>query len=311
MITTVTLNASIDKAYDMANIVQIGSVMRVKDCRNTAGGKGLNVARVVHACGETVQATGMIGGHNGQYFLELMQQDGIPNAFVNVSHETRCCINILEPDGRSTEFLESGEEVSDTDIQKFISAFEDIVKQSDVITLSGSAPKQTDNTIYHTLVTIAKKHNKPVILDTSGVYLKEGLKANPTMIKPNAEELSALLGGECALHTKDELIKAGKTLFETGIENVVISLGKDGALLICEDGVFHGKPPKLDVVNTVGCGDAMVAAFAVAFKQNMTKQKALQYAVAVSAANAMNQNTGYFIKKDFENIYPLVVVTKQ
>ena len=82
-------------------------------------------------------------------------------------------------------------------------------------------------------------------------------------------------------------------------------------MLICEDGVFHGKPPKLDVVNTVGCGDAMVAAFAVAFKQNMTKQKALQYAVAVSAANAMNQNTGYFIKKDFENIYPLVVVTKQ
>lgn len=271
MITTVTLNASIDKAYDMANCVQVGSVMHVQACRNTAGGKGLNVARVVGACGEMVQATGMIGGHNGQYFLELMQQDGITNAFVNVSYATRCCINILEPDGRSTEFLESGEKVSDMDIQKFISAFENIVKQSDVITLSGSVPKETDATIYYTLINIAKKYEKLVILDTSGVYLKEGLKAKPTMIKPNAEELSALLGMKCELHTKDALIKAGKILFETGIENVIISLGKDGALLICEDGVFHGKPPKLDVINTVGCRDAMVAVFSVAFKQNMTK----------------------------------------
>ena len=308
MITTVTLNASVDKAYEINDILEYGKVIRVSECRNTAGGKGLNVSRVVHFCGEDVQATGLIGGYTGKYFEELLEKDNINNKFININAETRCCINILEKNGRSTEFLETGNEVSKEDIEKFIYEFKNIIKDSTIITLSGSVPKGVDINIYKTLINIAKNEGKQVILDTSGIYLQKGIEAIPTMIKPNNDELSVLLNKD--ILSRDDLIDAGKQLFEKGINKVVISLGKDGALLICNEGVFHGKPPEIKAINTVGCGDSMVAAFVVAFEREYTNKEALKYAVAVSAANAMNKNTGKFEKKDFEYIFPKVKVNK-
>lgn len=308
MITTVTLNTSVDKAYEINDTLECGSVMRVVKCRNTAGGKGLNVSRVIKVCGEDVQATGLIGGYTGKYFEELLEKDGITNKFINVDAETRCCVNVLEKSGRSTEFLELGNEVSKEDVDKFIEEFKVIIQESDVITLSGSVPKGIDSSIYKTLIDIAKGYNKKVILDTSGVYLEKGIEALPTMIKPNDEELSNLLNKK--ILSRDDVIEAGKNLFAKGIENVVISLGKDGALLICDEGIFHGIPPVINAVNTVGCGDSMVAGFAVSFERGYNNEEALRYAVSVSAANAMNKNTGDFNKEDFDYIFPKVVVNK-
>lgn len=306
MITTVTLNASIDKAYYLNSELKDGEVMRVAKCINTAGGKGLNVARVAKLLDEEVAATGLMGGHTGAYLEELLEQDGIENRFVHVQAETRCCINVLDTKIGSTEFLEPGAPVGSEDIPMFLVKFQDLIKTSDIITISGSIPKGVDTDIYAKMIRIAKDAGKDVILDTSGETLREGIKAKPTMIKPNDEELEALLG--VSIQTKEQVIDAAKQLQQSGIALVVVSMGAEGALLVCDEGVYQGKPPKLEAVNTVGCGDSMVAAFAVALKRKLNKKDCLRYAVAVSSANAMSQQTGYFEKQVMEDILEQVEI---
>ena len=146
-----------------------------------------------------------------------------------------------------------------------------------------------------------------VILDTSGSYLSESLSGCPDMIKPNEDEIEALLG--IRVNGYEDVLRSAQELHDTyQIPWVVISLGADGAVLACEEGIFHGKPPVLTPVNTVGCGDSMTGAFAVAMERKMKPEEALGYAVAVSAASAMSPLTGHFDPAVYEKIAGDVVV---
>lgn len=295
MITTITLNVAVDKAYVIGKLTD-HTVMRVNRCTNTAGGKGLNVAKVVHLCGEEVQATGFVGGFNGAYVEDMLKKQNIPSRFVHVQGETRSCINVLDEDGESTEFLEPGEPIRPEEVQEFLDQFDDIIADSSVVTISGSVPKGVDVTMYAKLIEKIKAQGKKVVLDTSGALLKESIKACPTMVKPNTDEIEDLLGIKVNNHK--DLVEGAKKLHEMGIPVVVVSLGGDGALVVSDEGVFRGQPPKIEVVNTVGCGDSMTAAFAVAFARGLSVQEALRYAIAVSAANAMTMETGSFREED-------------
>lgn len=306
MITAVTLNVAIDKAYVIDEMKQ-GEVMRVTKCTNTPGGKGLNVAKVAKLCGEEVLATGFVGGHAGAYVEDMLNEIQTPNDFVHTANETRSCINVLAFDGTSTEFLEPGALVTETEVQQFLEKFAAIAKKSDVITLSGSVPKGVPTNIYQKLIEKAKELGTPVLLDTSGDLLKQGILANPTMIKPNSDEIEALLG--VSINDRQELIESGKKLQRGGIPYVVISLGAEGALFITSEHVYHGQPPKIEPVNTVGCGDSMVAAFAVGIKRGMSEEEMLKYAVSVSGANALTMATGHFLEEDRKRLYENAVVT--
>ena len=295
MITTITLNVAVDKAYVIGKLTD-HTVMRVNRCTNTAGGKGLNVAKVVHLCGEEVQATGFVGGFDGAYVEDMLKKQNIPSRFVHVQGETRSCINVLDEDGGSTEFLEPGEPIRPEEVQEFLDQFDDIIADSSVVTISGSVPNGVDVTMYAKLIEKIKAQGKKVVLDTSGALLKESIKACPTMVKPNTDEIEDLLGIKVNNHK--DLVEGAKKLHEMGIPVVVVSLGGDGALVVSDEGVFRGQPPKIEVVNTVGCGDSMTAAFAVAFARGLSVQEALRYAIAVSAANAMTMETGSFREED-------------
>lgn len=308
MITTITLNLSVDKAYRIAGSIRPGTVSRVQECTNTAGGKGLNVARIVNFCGEEVLAAGFAGGFNGAYVEALLDQDGISHDFTKTKSETRSCINILAEDGTSTEYLEPGAPVEAEEIMRFLDHFEEIIEKSDIITISGSVPKGVPSDIYAVMIQEIKEKGKKVILDTSGVCLERGIQAGPTMIKPNKEELEAILGVK--IIDRNQTIQAAREMLEYGIEYVVVSLGGDGALVVSKEEAFHGMPPMLDAVNTVGCGDSMVGAFAVAMKRNLPMDQALSYAVAVSAANAVNPETGHIRMEDVEMILPRVRVER-
>lgn len=308
MITTVTMNASIDKAYWINGTVIPGSVMRVNECCNSAGGKGLNVARVIDLCGVPVKATGIVGGHNGDYLLELLTRDGIAHDFFRVSGETRSCINILAEDNSSTEFLEPGFEVTEAEQNEFLEFFGNSIQEGSIITISGSVPKGFPTDIYAKLIKIAKARKNTVLLDTSGDYLKTGLVEKPDFVKPNQEELEALFG--IKLNRIEEVIESGKRLHSMGIRYVVISLGAEGAILICDDGCYHGKPKKIKVVNTVGCGDSMVASFAAALERKNSPEDCLAYSVAVSAANALSMRTGYFEVDDLKTILDGVTIRR-
>lgn len=308
MITTVTLNASIDKAYHMTQKIENGTVMRVANTYNSAGGKGLNVARVVKLCGSDTKATGLVGGYNGQYLESLLAADGISYEFEHINGETRSCINVLDPGYGSTEYLEGGCEVTSKEEAAFLERFPEIIKDSDVVTISGSAPRGMGTDIYQRMIRIAKDQGKKVILDTSGEYLEKGLESQPTMVKPNKDEIEMLF--DIKVNSQEDVIEYAGKIYEKGIPYVVISLGGDGALLICEKGIFQGKPPKLEVVNTVGCGDSMVGAFAVGLERNMEPEDALKYAVAVASANALSPYTGTFDPSRRDEIIQNVEIMK-
>ncbi|WP_297134374.1 1-phosphofructokinase [Terrisporobacter sp.] len=308
MITTVTLNVSVDKAYKIKGSNESGKVMRVLECNNTAGGKGLNVSRVISLCKEDILATGFVGGHCGALAEELLEKDNISSQFIHVKSETRNCINILDENNISTEFLESGAPISEEEVNTFIKEFDDIIDKSNIITISGSVPKGVPSNIYATLIEMIKLKNKKVILDASGELLQEGIKALPTMIKPNSEEMESLLG--VSINNEEEVIESAVKLHENGIEIVVVSLGKDGALLVCKDGVYHGRPPKIEVVNTVGCGDSMVAAFAVGLERGYSSIECLKYAISISAANALTFSTGSFKEEDADRIFKDITIEK-
>lgn len=291
MITTVTLNASIDKAYEMTAKLVNGTVMRVAQCRNTAGGKGLNVARVIRLCGGEVLATGLAGGFNGAYLEDMLKKDKIRCAFAHFEGETRSCINILDREYGSTEYLEPGCEVSQEECEKFLKeVFPKAIADSEVVTISGSVPRGIGTDIYARMIRMVKEKGKQVILDSSGELLRRGMEALPTLVKPNQDELEAYFG-EAVRGTEDAAARAWQ-LHQTGIPYVVVSLGKDGALMACREGVFQAVPPKIEAVNTVGCGDSMVAALAIALENHFLPQAAIRYAVAVATANALSPGTG-------------------
>lgn len=293
MIATVTLNTSIDKAYQLACPLVDGTVMRVETCIDNAGGKGLNAARAVATCGEKVVATGFAGGNNGRLLCELLDADGIEHDFVHIKSETRCCVNVLDPDGRSTEFLEPGRPVSGEEVAAVREKVAQIATRADVVTFNGSVPAGAGANIYRELVSAVREAGKPAILDTSGTLLVNSLEARPTMIKPNTDEIQAILGRKP--ESLDEIVAAAREVHDKcGIERVVVSLGGDGAVMACAEGVFRGRAPKIEVVNPVGSGDTMVGAFAVAMARGMALEDQLAYAMACASANCLSASTGHF-----------------
>jgi tagatose 6-phosphate kinase len=308
MIVTVTLNASVDKLYLVERFIP-NTVMRVKKCYNTAGGKGLNVSRVAALAGEKVLATGFVGGYAGEYIRSMLKQDGINSEFITIQGETRSCINIRDlATGKHSELLEPGAQVEESDLEKFLLLYQQAIKASQVVAISGSMPKGVPVNFYGKLVSIAKLQGKKVILDTSGDALKDNLASKPTMIKPNTDEIRQLFHSK--LDSFTDLIFAARKLYQDGIEIVVISMGKEGSLIACEDGIFRSNAPDVVAINTVGCGDSMVAGFAVGLARKFPLIECFRYAVAVSAANAITMETGSICTADLQRLLPLVKVER-
>ena len=265
MILTVTLNAAIDKRY-VVDGFQVGEVNRVRECAYTPGGKGLNVSKPAAIAGARVVATGFVGGHAGHYIEDSLKPFGIESAFYHLEAESRSCINIWDAVNHvQTEFLEPGFTVTEADFKGFLEKFRVLAAGADVVAMSGSVPKGLDGRAYQRLVAICRELGKKVILDTSGALLSMGIEAKPTMIKPNLDEIRMLTGKRCD-HLED-MLNAAREIHEKGVEVVAVSLGGDGSFVVSNEGSFRAKVPKIDAVNTVGCGDSMIAGFALGFSE--------------------------------------------
>lgn len=308
MILTVTLNAAIDKRYVVEGY-QEGQVNRVKECSYVPGGKGLNVSKPASIYGAEVVATGFVGGHAGNYIEDSLKPFGIKSEFYHVEAESRSCINIWdEVNHVQTEFLEPGFTLTEREFEGFEQKFRTLVKGAKIVAMSGSVPKGLDGTAYQRLVKIVKEAGKPVILDTSGQLLEMGIQAAPTLIKPNIDEIRMLTGKIC--DNISDIIEAAKEIHRNGVEIVAVSLGADGSLVVGEEGTFRAEVPKIDAVNTVGCGDAMIAGFAIGMEEGLSIPEMLRKASAVSAATAMREETGFFCMEDMENLLPEIKITK-
>lgn len=308
MITTVTFNASLDKSC-VVDAIRLGQPHRMKECHFTAGGKGLNVARVAHALGESVTATGFVGGFAGMMVESLLRAGDIACNFVQVAGESRTCLNIIDQStGVATEIREPGVTVLPEDHDRLLEVYASLIPRSQLLCLSGGAPQGVRTDLYPEMIRLAREAGKPVILDTSGPYLASGIVAGPSLIKPNDDEMAALLG--TPITSVEEALQGARNLCRQGAGVVVVSLGAQGALWVDQEQAHWAKPPKLTAINTVGCGDSMVAALAVGLCRGSSIPDTLRLAVAVSAANTLTVANGSFEQADLAAILPQVEVTQ-
>ncbi|WP_136604912.1 1-phosphofructokinase [Paenibacillus dokdonensis] len=309
MITTVTLNAAIDKTYYLPSF-PLGKVSRVQHFYAAPGGKGINVAKVISQLGVPVTATGFVGGMNGEIIRQQLTRMGIAHDFVSVEGESRICLNILdEANGTSTELLEPGPTVNDAALQEMEEKIRSLASQSKIVCFSGSLPAGAPKDFYVKLVTIAKEAGAYVILDASGDALRLGLEAKPDMIKPNEEEVAALLGIEVA--DEAALQKAVETLLQKyDMDRITVSLGGAGSLVAVKESCYRVTTPKVKVVNTVGCGDSFVAGMAVSLAKGLSLEEGLAVASAAGTSNAMTDQAGQIDPEEFEQLRHQVQITR-
>jgi 1-phosphofructokinase family hexose kinase len=299
-ITTVTLNAAIDRRLEVSMLTP-RTVMRVDRAESTAGGKGLNVARVARRLGCDVVATGFIAGHAGSFIAESVGQEGIVPAFVRISGESRSCINIVDGSGHSTEFLEPGPMVGPGDLEALRAVVNDQASRSSVVALSGSLPPGCPEGFYADLIGEIRVAGALAFLDSSGACLSRGLEASPDFVKPNIDEIRDLVGEEVS-----SPLSAARAAIEVArkhqVPMVVVSLGPRGAVGAFDGRAWWVEAPDVPVVNTVGCGDAFVGAFAVERQSSGDPVAALVAGVEVSNAVAMSGTTGSFRQEDLDLI---------
>lgn len=300
LILTITLNPSIDRSYYLEGFEK-GKVVRAENIQYTPGGKGLNVTKVAKTFNDSVLATGFLGGHSGNFIREKLDELNINHNFIPIEGETRSCLALHSGEGTPTEILEKGPAISKEEFMNFKDLYTELIKKSEIICASGSLPQGLAPDSYKELIEIAKPYNKKFILDTSGDALKIGVEAAPFLIKPNHEELEKYTGHK--ITSQDGLIKAGKILLDKGIRIVVISLGKEGSLVLTEEYIYKIDIPKVKVVNTVGSGDSMIAGFAISLLEGYDFNTMLKFAAACGTANAMEKETG---KVDSDNVKKLM-----
>ncbi|WP_440897560.1 hexose kinase [Amphibacillus sp. Q70] len=291
MILTVTLNPSVDISYKLTKLALDG-VNRIDNVSKTAGGKGLNVSRVLKQLDQQVGATGFLGGSLGMFIQTELATLGVDDYFVAIEEPTRNCIAIIHDGGQQTEILEGGPTILAEEANIFLRHFQEAIQQVELITISGSLPQGLPNNYYNQLLTIASQQNKPVLLDTSSVLLDNALnhRDKPFLVKPNEAELADLLGQ--TINDEIQLVKAlSRPIFE-GIEWVIVTLGSEGAVIKNHSRVYRASIPKIEAVNPVGSGDSVIAGFATGLARGLSGVELIKFGLAMGVLNAMEEKTG-------------------
>ncbi len=289
MIATITLNPSIDRGYSVKELKKNG-VYRCGDYSLTAGGKGLNVSRVLNQLNVKIMCLGFLGGHSGEFIKSKLEDLDICVNFTKIASETRTCIGIVDHDDSQIEILEQGPQIYEYELKDFINKFQHILKQSKIIIASGSIPRGVNTDIYKYLINCSNQNNVKFILDSSGIPLIEGIKAGPYLIKPNKKELESIVKKK--INTDLDIVEACESLINMGAKNVAVSLGKDGMIFVGEEGRYKVNIPKIEVLNPVGSGDSTVAGFGAGLLQKLDIKEILRLANACGMSNAMEKETG-------------------
>lgn len=258
MIVTVTLNPSVDRTVEVPELRR-GGVLRATGEHLDAGGKGINVTRVLSAHGARSRAVLPVGGGEGHQLVEMLTEAGIDFVAVPVRASARCNVAVVEPDGTVTKLNAPGHPLSPDELDACCSAVQVNAYGADWIVAGGSLPAGVPDTFYADLIDRLRPGFVPVAVDTSGPALLAAIKAFPALVKPNREELETAVGGP--VETVGEVVEAARELRSAGAGVVLASLGRDGAVLVDGNGQWYGEAPAVVARSAVGAGDAMLAGF--------------------------------------------------
>lgn len=288
-VATITLNP----AYDLVGLcspIELGEVNRVKTAGFHAAGKGINVAKVLKSLGMDVTVGGFLGKENQDGFQKEFSDFGIANRFQMVEGRTRINVKLTEPNGKVTDFNFSGFEITPQDWARFVNDTLSWAGQFDMICVSGSVPPSINLNDFTAWMTRLRSECMCLIFDSSRDAFVAGLKASPWLVKPNHHELEIWAGRP--LPELSDIVQAAQELRQQGIAHVVISLGEQGAMWVNASGAWMAKPPKCEVVSTVGAGDSMVGGLIYGLMMRQTSEHTLRLATAISALAVSQTNVG-------------------
>lgn len=284
MIYTITLNPALDYSLETSKF-DLGKLNLSEKAYFLGGGKGINVSKVLKNFNVESTAIGFLGGFTGNFIKEELKEKNIKEDFVEVLGNTR--VNIKIKTGEvETELAGLSPEINENHVLALKEKLTNI-QDGDILVLSGSVPKSLKTTIYKELVEGLDKNIK-VILDTRGEAFVETLKVKPFLVKPNHHELEEFCGKE--LHSLEEIVEGARTIQKLGVQNVIVSMGKDGSILLTEDSVYKGNVPKGTLKNSVGAGDSMVAGLVSKLAQGESLLEAYKFGIASGSATAFSHN---------------------
>ena len=289
MIYTVTLNPAIDKTAVIEHF-SVGSVNRITSLREDAGGKGVNVSKCLQKLGADTVAAVILAGETGKRLGAMIKDMGIHMLRIPAEGENRTNLKIIDPvNHTNTDINEPGPRIDEDLLEQLKNKLGQSAHRGDIVVLSGSLPKGVDTGLYARWIKFFHYRGVQVYLDADGEAMAKGIAAVPAMIKPNNDELAALLGKEKL--TREEMVAEGKRLLQTGVEEVVISLGGEGVLFVSREGCFQADALQVPVKSTVGAGDSVVAAMAYGKEKNLSREEKIRLAVAIGAASVMQDGS--------------------
>lgn len=284
MIYTVTLNPSVDY-FIKVNEFELGKLNRTQSDHKVAGGKGINVSRMLNNLGVTSKTLGFVGGFTGEFIIQALEAENISTDFIHVNGESR--INIKLDNGETeTEINGAGPTITGEELKQLLMTINKL-KQNDYLVLAGSIQSNLPNDLYNQMVKLASERGANVIVDTSGVALMKVLEYQPFLVKPNHHELGEIFN--CSITTKEEAIPYGKKLVEMGAQHAIVSMAERGALLFSKDLVAEANVPKGTLINSVGSGDSLVAGFLASYYQNGDLLEAFRYSIAAGSGTAFSR----------------------
>lgn len=289
MIYTLTLNPAIDRELTV-NAVEFDAVLQATRSRVDFGGKGFNVSRLLKSMGMPSTAIGFVGGRAGEQMRDGLKLLDIDTDFVWISEETRTNISIVtESHDHYIKVNEKGPLVDEAKQRELLDKIEATAQAGDWWVLAGSLPPGVPDSFYAQITGILNHRQATTILDTTGESLRLGCKAEPFLVKPNAEEAHRLTG----LPVADiaQVVIAATEIRNMGAQNVVVSLGKKGALLQTDDCNWLVHSPKIKEKNPIGAGDSMVGGLVWALAQGYPLKESLGWGTASGAATASLSGT--------------------
>lgn len=300
MIITLTLNPCIDHTMEVEGL-EIGGTNRVKKVKKEIGGKGINVSTALIQLGYETQALVFAHEQEALSVEDELCRRGITCESIMVPGELRTNLKVFDCEKKEmTEFNESGSSVPETATEQMIELIKTKLKETDVLVICGSVPPGVSSDYYRRIVEMANEEGVLTILDADNALFAEGIKAKPTLIKPNRGELERYLGRK--VDSEEEIIDAAAELVKSGIPYVCVSVGADGAYLVCQSGAYHTRGAEIEVRGVQGAGDSLVAGFAIGLAEGRTPEECLKLAVACANGSLTYEGTGMCRKEDVERL---------
>lgn len=284
MIVTLTPNPSVDRTVSV-DVLDRGAVMRATSSREDPGGKGINVSRALALNGTPTAAVLPVGGAYGRLMLALLEPLELDVRPVPIGEPIRANIAVVEPDGTTTKLNEQGPALRADEIDALRRAVLDASRDASWVVCCGSLPPGVPDGFYAAMVHECHDAGLRVAVDSSGAPMADALTAAPDLIKPNRIELAEAVGRE--LRTVGAVVDAARGLIAAGVGTVVVSLGRDGALLVDADRVVHAAATISRPLSTVGAGDSLLAGYLHGVHAGDEPAAALRRAVAFGAAAVM------------------------